>query len=177
MQKGKDAVFGTGNYLNPGAKYVLEVTGVKAFKGYKSDTTGVIEFKVLEVTNTETKEAYDKLGKFPNQPGSSVSISKDLKDKYKCGLFLAALQEIAHCTSDDLVEEVKGADGKLTGELMFHTLMQIGDSKVPSPLVGIRVSCETFDKPRDGKKSVTKEIWRRMPVPEGHPLAKALNAA
>src|ERR1035437_2564989 len=93
---GKGKASGTGNYINGGAVYTLEVVAAKAFKGYKSDSTGIMEFKVLETKNTETEAIYAARKKYPNQPGSTVSISNNLNDPYLCGLFMLALAEVAH---------------------------------------------------------------------------------
>jgi len=201
-QKGREVNTGGGAWINPGAVYRFKVTGAKCFKGYKSDTQGVIEFEVVSMKATMSEEYYKEKNTWPNPVGTTASLACDLSDKYKCRLFMDALSSISHVTVTELLDLVKqsGPDGQAvpemytedvnfvdddgkpgvhkagteTGRIAFEELLQVGNSKYPSPLVGIEVQCEAWLKNREGKTAVTKEKWTALPFPKEHPLAGAL---
>lgn len=160
----------TGNYVNPGAVYLFEVSAVKVFAGYKSKLQGVIEFKVIEAQRTEAEEFYAKRNKYPNQPGSTCSITMDLLDDYKMSLFTGALAKIVDEPIEELLRPVE--EGK--PELVYETLCQMDKSAQPSVCVGLLVKAEAFERPNQkGTSVVTKMKWTSQPKPAGHPLAAA----
>ena len=167
--------FETGNWIEPGANYVFEVNDIKVFSGHKSQCQGVVEFTVESVTPTQAKEWYEKRGKWPNQPGSTVSVTYDLMDDYLSGLFVGVISKIVNEPAKELLKPA--GDKNNPEKLTYEELVRIGDAVESSVCKGLKVRCEAFPGMNQSQtKEITKTKWSSLPAPEGHPLAEAINA-
>jgi hypothetical protein len=161
-----------GMYINPGARYVFEVTAAKCFQSPKDDKLkAVVAFKVLEMTKIQPEEFFKTRG-FPNPVGSECSDTFDLTDNFKSSLFYKLQSRIMNCTEEELTSPADPANPD--GPTNAVALLSFTDS-AKSPMIGLRVACNAFETTTKAGNPCTAKNYTNLPAPEGHPLAEIVN--